>query len=162
MFGAAIAALVFWIMKIVEVAGIPEQQYRAAGTDKTVWVLVVVLVGWVGALIWQLAKRDDVLRARGLVPPPGFGPAPYWGPVQGPVYGQQQLPGPGPGYGSHSGAPFAPGWGQPPVTAPLAEPGWYPEPGSDWSAFWDGYRWTGARRPPEQQPARPDLQKHPD
>ncbi|MDQ1671919.1 MAG: hypothetical protein QOC98_481, partial [Frankiaceae bacterium] len=32
---AMIAGLVFWIMKIVEVAGIPEPQYRAAGTDKT-------------------------------------------------------------------------------------------------------------------------------
>ena len=113
-FAAMIAGLVFWILKIVEVAGIPEPQYRAAGTDKTVWVLVVVLVGWVGALIWQFAKREDVLRARGLVPPGG-------------------APGP---------------MGQP--------PGWYPEFGTGWFAYWDGFRWTGARQPPQpiqyQQP----------
>jgi hypothetical protein len=105
---AMIAGLVFWIMKIVEVAGIPEPQYRAAGTDKTVWVLVVVLVGWLGALIWQFAKRDEVLRARGLMP---LGGAP--GPIGPP-------------------------------------PGWYPEFGTGWFAYWDGYRWSGARQPPQQ------------
>src|SRR5436309_8823447 len=134
-FAAMIAALVFWIMKIVEVAQIPEPQYRAAGTDKTVWVLVVVLVGWVGALIWHFAKRDDVLRARGLVPPPAYGAALGWGP--------------GP----------APGWGQPPAPGyrprPSAPAGWYPEPGTGWFAYWDGYHWTGARHPPLQQ-QRPD------
>jgi hypothetical protein len=110
-FAAMIAGVVFWIMKIVEVAGIPEPQYRAAGTDKTVWVLVVVLVGWLGALIWQFAKRDEVLRAGGLVP---LGGAP------GPI-------------------------GQP--------PGWYPEFGTGWFAYWDGYRWSGARQPPQQPTA---------
>jgi hypothetical protein len=135
-FAAMIAALVFWIMKIVEVAQIPEPQYRAAGTDKTVWVLVVVLVGFVGALIWQFAKREDVLRARGLLGAPGYGPVP----------------------------------------ALSTPPGWYPEPGTGWFAYWDGYRWTGARQPPQQQyqpqpyqPQQPyggqpgpSLQKRPD
>lgn len=140
LFGALIAALVFWIMKIVEVAQIPEPQYRAAGTDKTVWVLVVVLVGWIGALIWQFAKRDDVLRARGLVPPPGaHGRAPAWGP--------------------------APGWGQPAGSALPAPPttpaGWYPEPGTGWFAYWDGYQWTGARRPPQEPQSQAGSQSGP-
>jgi hypothetical protein len=111
-FGAMIAGLVFWIMKIVEVAQIPDPQYRAAGTDKTVWVLVVVLAGWIGALIWQFAKRDDVLRASFALGRPAFAAPP---------------------------------------------PGWYPEPGTGWFAYWDGLRWTGARQPPQQpqQPTRP-------
>ncbi len=168
-FAAMIAGLVFWIMKIVEVAGIPEQQYRAAGTDKTVWVLVVVLVGWVGALIWQFAKREDVLRARGLVPPPyGFGGAPGWGPGPGPGPGyRQQLP--GPGWGQQPNQGWGPDGGYfasaplPAATAPVpsAPPGWYPEPDSGWAAYWDGQQWTGARRPPDQAGPGPDLQKHP-
>lgn len=138
-FAALIAALVFWIMKIVEVAQIPEPQYRAAGTDKTVWVLVVVLVGWVGALIWQFAKRDDVLRARGLLPPQPFGyglpPGTGYRQGPGPAYGA----GPGPGYGNYGPAPV-----------PTTPAGWYPEPGTGWFAYWDGARWTGARQPPQQ------------
>src|ERR1700712_1041006 len=111
-FAAMIAGLVYWILKVVEVVQIPEQQYRAAGTDKTTWVLVVVLVGLVGALVWQFAKRDEVLRAAGAL-----------------TYG---APGP------IGGIP----------------PGWYPEPGTGWFAFWDGFRWTGARQPPQPAPTQ--------
>ncbi len=72
------AGIVFWILKIVEVAQIPDAQYRAARTDKTTWVLVVVLVGVIGALIWQFAKREEVVAMRGYAPiaaaPPGWYP----------------------------------------------------------------------------------------
>ena len=61
---------VFWIVKIVEVAGIPDHQYQAAHTTKVVWVLIVVLAGIIGALIWQFAQRDKVLAMAGSVPPP--------------------------------------------------------------------------------------------
>ena len=69
-FGAYLAGLVFWIMKIVEVARIPDHQFRLAGSDKTAWILVVVLAQIIGALIWQFAKRNEVLAARYQVPPP--------------------------------------------------------------------------------------------
>lgn len=73
-----VAALVFWILKIVEVAQLPEHQYQAAGTDKLPWVLVVVLAGVIGAIVWQLAKRKEVLAAAGWFPasPPGWYPEP--------------------------------------------------------------------------------------
>jgi hypothetical protein len=117
---AMIAALVFWVLKVVEVAQIPDPQYRAAGTDKVVWMLVVVLVGFVGALIWQFAKRDEVLRVA-----------------------------------RHPGVP---GVGAPPI----APPGWYPEQGTRWLTYWDGYRWTGARHPPWpiQQPVQEPQPTH--
>lgn len=75
------AAVVFWVVKIVEVCRLPEHQYRAANTEKTTWVLVVVLVGLIGAFVWQFAKRDDVVRAAGRLPgaPPGWYPDPYTG-----------------------------------------------------------------------------------
>ncbi len=71
-------SIVYWIMAIVEVAKLPEQQFRAAGTDKTMWVIVVVLVGIIGALIWRFVKRDEVLAAAGRTPapPPGWYPEP--------------------------------------------------------------------------------------
>jgi hypothetical protein len=74
-FGLAILGLVFWIMKIVEVAGLPDQQFKAAHTEKLTWILIIVLAGWIGALIWQLAKREEVLAMAGAVsnnPPPGW------------------------------------------------------------------------------------------
>jgi hypothetical protein len=151
-FAAMIAGLVFWIMKIVEVAQIPDAQYRAAGTDKTVWVLVVVLLGWIGALIWQFAKRDEVLRARGLLGSggPGYLPGPGYGPGYGAGYG------PGPAGPAYAGAP-----GQAPGHAATPPAGWYPEPGTGWFAYWDGYRWTGARQPPQQQaPQQPGPSLH--
>ena len=74
-----IATVVGWILAIVEVARIPDHQYRAAGTEKIVWVLVVVLAGIIGALIWLLAKRRDVLAAAGHLPPP----PPGWYPEPG-------------------------------------------------------------------------------
>ena len=71
-----VAAIAFWVVKIVEVVKIPDHQYRVAGTDKTTWVLVVVLAQAIGALIWQLAKRSEVLAAAGVMPPaaPGWYP----------------------------------------------------------------------------------------
>ena len=80
-FGVWLGALVFWILKIVEVARIPDHQFRAAGSEKTNWILVVVLAQIIGALIWQFAKRRDVLAAAGRMPlpPPGWYPEPGTG-----------------------------------------------------------------------------------
>jgi hypothetical protein len=69
----------FWIAKLVEVVRIPDYQYRAAGTDKVTWVVVVAVVQIIGALIWQFARRRQVLDAAGRVPPP----PPGWYPEPG-------------------------------------------------------------------------------
>jgi hypothetical protein len=75
------AALVYWIVALVEVVRIPEPQFRTAGTDKTMWILIVVLAGIVGALVWYFAKRDEVRAAAGRIPapPPGWYPEPAGG-----------------------------------------------------------------------------------
>ena len=78
-FGLAIFGFVFWIVKIVEVVGIPDHQYRAAHTEKVTWVLIVALAGWIGGLIWQFAKRSEVLAMAGALPPP----PPGWYPEPG-------------------------------------------------------------------------------
>jgi hypothetical protein len=71
-----VGAFAWWIYTIVEVVRIPEPQYRVAGTDKTVWVIVVAVGGIIGAVAWLVAKRRDVLAAEGQVPPTPAGW--YW------------------------------------------------------------------------------------
>jgi hypothetical protein len=75
------------------VAGLPEPQFRAAGTDKLTWVLVVALAGIIGALVWRFSKREEVVAAASyaaqMAPRPpvaaspfghGAGPPPGWYP----------------------------------------------------------------------------------
>jgi hypothetical protein len=80
-FALWIAAFAYWIFAIVEVARIPEYQFRAAGTEKLTWVLLVVLLQILGALVWYFGKRKQVLAAAGAVPasPPGWYPDPMTG-----------------------------------------------------------------------------------
>ncbi len=77
--GLLIAAIVYWIIAVLEVARLPEAQYRAAGSEKITWLLVVVLAGIIGALVWRFAKRDEVLAAAGRLP----GPTAGWYPEPG-------------------------------------------------------------------------------
>jgi hypothetical protein len=76
-----IGAIVYWIVALVEVVRIPDEQFRAAGTEKITWVLIVALAQIIGALIWYFAKRNDVRAAVGRVPapPPGWYPEPGTG-----------------------------------------------------------------------------------
>ena len=49
-----IALTVFWIWMIVEVA-----TSNLEGGEKIAWLLIVILLGWVGALIYFLVKRSS-------------------------------------------------------------------------------------------------------
>jgi hypothetical protein len=76
-----VAALVYWIVAIVEVAKTPDWQFKAVGSEKVVWLLIVIIAGIIGALVWRFAKRSDVLAAAGRIPtpPPGWYPEPGMG-----------------------------------------------------------------------------------
>jgi Protein of unknown function (DUF2510) len=74
-----ILGFVFWIVKLIEIVKIPDHQFQAARTEKLTWVLIVAIAGWIGALIWQFAQREDVLRMAGVSPPP----PPGWYPDPG-------------------------------------------------------------------------------
>lgn len=81
-----LGAAVWWIVSIVEVARTSEAAYRATGREKITWVLVVVLVGVIGTLIWWFGPRREVLaadRAGGWSGPAGSVPAPPSGPPAG-------------------------------------------------------------------------------
>lgn len=62
--GVWLAAVVFWIVTLVEVCRLPDHQYRMAGSEKITWILVVALVGWIGALIWRLGPRRRVVSGQ--------------------------------------------------------------------------------------------------
>ena len=103
-------SLGLWIWALVDAVQTPDGYYRS-GT-KTTWILVLVLAGGIGAIIYFAAARPSAevrawlaqARAAGYVPPPpgyaaapyGYGsPQPYGAPPA--VYGPP--PGPGP-YGA--------------------------------------------------------------
>ena len=50
-----IGALAFWIWMIVEVA----TKEPTEDKDRLMWLLIVVLVGWIGALIYFFARRPQ-------------------------------------------------------------------------------------------------------
>ncbi len=63
LFGGLIglAFLALWIWAIVEVA----TKEPGEGNDKVVWLLVVLLASWVGALIYLFVRRPERIRKYG-------------------------------------------------------------------------------------------------
>jgi hypothetical protein len=57
----ALIMLAFWIWVIVDVV----KNEPSEGNDKIVWLLVVILLSWVGALIYLLARRPKRVRELG-------------------------------------------------------------------------------------------------
>jgi hypothetical protein len=76
-----VGGLVLWIVTLVEVVQQPDHAFRAAGTEKLTWGLVVGLTGWIGALIWLLGPRQRVKAAAASPAPPGWYPT-----AEGPRY----------------------------------------------------------------------------
>ena len=87
-----VGGTIFWVLSLIEVVRTPDQQFAAAGAEKLVWVLVVALAGWLGALIWWFAVRSSVRAAAG----PGLGGAAAYG---------ASIPGPAPARGRAFFAP---------------------------------------------------------
>ncbi len=61
LFGFFILILVFWIVMVVDVV----QRKFSNEPDRLIWVLVVILTGWVGALIYYFViKRPEDLKLK--------------------------------------------------------------------------------------------------
>jgi hypothetical protein len=58
-----LAGTVFWIWSLVDLLRRPDQQYAAAGQSKVVWLLVVLIGHFIGALIYLLVARPQLERA---------------------------------------------------------------------------------------------------
>lgn len=53
-----VAGLAFWIWALVDAIRVPDDSLYKSGT-KLVWVLVIVLVGFIGAIIYVAVGRPD-------------------------------------------------------------------------------------------------------
>jgi uncharacterized membrane protein len=53
-----IAAIAFWIWALVDAIRVPHDSQYESGT-KLVWVLVIVLLGWIGAIIYVAVGRPQ-------------------------------------------------------------------------------------------------------
>jgi hypothetical protein len=58
-----LAGTVFWLWALVDALRRPDQQYTAAGQNKVLWLLVVLLGHFIGALIYLLVARPQLERA---------------------------------------------------------------------------------------------------
>ncbi len=56
-----IAALVLWIWMIVEVA----TKEPSEDPDRLMWLLIVLLLGWVGGLVYLIARRPTRIQKYG-------------------------------------------------------------------------------------------------
>ena len=54
--------LAFWIWMLVDCA----TKEPSAGNDKVIWILVIVLTHWIGALIYYFVRRPERKRLFGV------------------------------------------------------------------------------------------------
>ncbi len=55
------ALITFWVWMLVDCI----KNEPATGNDKVIWVVVIALVGWIGALIYLFARRPARIRQYG-------------------------------------------------------------------------------------------------
>jgi hypothetical protein len=60
---ASIAATVYWWWSLIEIARIPGWQFAAAGSNKALWICVVLFLQIIGALLWLVIRRGGVVDA---------------------------------------------------------------------------------------------------
>lgn len=56
-----VGGTILWIWMIVDCA----TKEKSAGNEKVIWMLVIVLTHWVGALIYLLARRPKRIQELG-------------------------------------------------------------------------------------------------
>ena len=89
-----VASLVFWIYTLVEVVRTPELVWRQTRDNQLVWVLVIALLGWLGALVYWIVARGNLRRAKAWFDQNGYPPPPVYGgyPPQPPGGGSGPMP----------------------------------------------------------------------
>lgn len=60
-FSVAILGGIFWIWMIIDCA----TNEPSEGNDKVIWILVVILAGWIGAAIYYFVRRPERIKQFG-------------------------------------------------------------------------------------------------
>lgn len=60
----ALATTVVWIVSLVDALRIDDRRWAAAGQSKLLWVLLIVLLGLLGSLLYAVMARPALTRAR--------------------------------------------------------------------------------------------------
>ncbi|MGD0394431.1 MAG: DUF2510 domain-containing protein [Acidimicrobiales bacterium] len=109
-----IGSLAMLIVALVDIIKRPDWQWKLAGQEKVLWILLVILV--------------NVLAIPSLI---------YWFNIRKKLIGVENAAASGqygPGHMTYSG------WE--PTPPPMAPPGWYPDPsGQHRLRWWDGTQW---------------------
>ena len=50
-----LATMAFWVWMLIDCA----TKEPSEGNDKVIWILVIVLTGWIGALVYYFARRPQ-------------------------------------------------------------------------------------------------------
>lgn len=62
--GLGVAAFGWWLLLLIDLLQIPESDWEAAGQNKIVWLLVMVLLGFLGAIIYATLCRPGLNEVR--------------------------------------------------------------------------------------------------
>jgi hypothetical protein len=57
----SLVGLVFWVWMLIDAVTNETNE----GSSRLIWVLVIVLAGWIGAFIYLLARRPERIRKLG-------------------------------------------------------------------------------------------------
>lgn len=61
----ALAMTVVWVWSLVDALRIDDRRWAAAGQSKVLWVLLIVLLGLLGSILYALMARPALGRATG-------------------------------------------------------------------------------------------------
>jgi len=122
-------SLAFMIVALVDIVRRPDWQWKLAGQEKVLWIILVLVVNFLAipSFIYWFSIRKKLLAVESAAAAGAYGPGRMgfsgWEPAPAPTWGPT-----GPG----GVAPVAP-----------APPAWLPDPsGQHLLRWWDGLRWT--------------------
>lgn len=138
----SIAGLVVNILGLIDAARRPEGAFKAAGTDRTLWVVLMAVglavtgLGPISAIVYYASYRKRIIQAELWLASTGG----FYGHIYPSAYG-----GSGPQPWASPGVAWAHSGGIP--TAPSPVPGWHPDPARRHEVrFHDGTSWSGQVR----------------
>ncbi|RZI83654.1 MAG: hypothetical protein EOO67_17195 [Microbacterium sp.] len=70
-----LALSVWWLVLLIEAVRFPDAQWDAAGQNKLLQIVLMLLLGIIGTVVYQFTARPELKRVG--PPPVGYAPPPY-------------------------------------------------------------------------------------